>query len=420
MTNFNNSKSLYLSFIVAIMVTYLIPPYAIADRIGNHWIYLSTILLIITGFFQINRINIFKIEKESNETKYILWAYTSFILISTFSLFVAENKVESLVVISQQLTVFISFLILLKISSVFQEYQKTMFGVLYVFLIIELIFSSTPLIIDLSNNVMRMRSNDYVGLMSNINITSFSILYKLPVILYFYEKNKLKAAKVFNLIILSISFLTIIAIGSRASYLAIIACLIFYVLYKIFLDKRKSIKKILALTFTLIATIFFSIILSNKSNSQTAIDRVATINFNNIDGSTQQRINYYKSSFEIFKKHPIFGIGIGNWKYKSIEYNRFNLNGYIVPFVTHNDFLQVLNETGLFGFISYLLIFIFIMYSFLKRKNDKNLFFVILFMIIYVIDSLLNFPLVRTTSQIQFIIFLSIFFHSYKLSGAKE
>ena len=82
-----------------------------------------------------------------------------------------------------------------------------------------------------------------------------------------------------------------------------------------------------------------------------------------------------------------------------------------MPFVAHNDFLQILNENGLFGFLSYGLIFLFV--AFIILKNTKSLLYIYigLFFGVYFIDSMLNFPLVRQVSQLHFILFLTLFFN---------
>ena len=42
--------------------------------------------------------------------------------------------------------------------------------------------------------------------------------------------------------------------------------------------------------------------------------------------------------------------GLGNWKLKSIEYDSKNIEGYIVPYHAHSDFIQLGAELGVIGF----------------------------------------------------------------------
>ena len=73
-----------------------------------------------------------------------------------------------------------------------------------------------------------------------------------------------------------------------------------------------------------------------------------------------------------FKENPFFGNGIGNWKIISVKYDAPFMKDYIVQYHAHNDFLQFLAETGIFGFIFYLFFFIQILFFSIKRVQ-KNL-----------------------------------------------
>ena len=71
------------------------------------------------------------------------------------------------------------------------------------------------------------------------------------------------------------------------------------------------------------------------------------------------------------KSNPIFGTGLGNWKIKSIDYDSQDIEGYVVPYHAHSDFIQLGAELGLFGFLSYLGIF-FLTIFFAFKLAIKN------------------------------------------------
>ena len=101
---------------------------------------------------------------------------------------------------------------------------------------------------------------------------------------------------------------------------------------------------------------------------------------------------------------PLFGIGIGNWKIKSIEYAGADVSGYTVPYHTHNDFLQISAEIGVIGGIIYLMIYLIPIYQVLiKLKNrvldNLNLVYLLIISSIF-IDSMLNFPIARPINHI--------------------
>ena len=67
------------------------------------------------------------------------------------------------------------------------------------------------------------------------------------------------------------------------------------------------------------------------------------------------------------KLNPIFGVGFGNWKFKSIDYDKKNMVGYTVPYHAHSDFIQLGAELGILGFLLYSGFFLFSPYFILVK-----------------------------------------------------
>ena len=105
------------------------------------------------------------------------------------------------------------------------------------------------------------------------------------------------------------------------------------------------------------------------------------------------------------------GIGIGNWKIKSMKYDAKYATAYRVPFHAHNDFLQVAAESGVLASLFFILFLLYPFYVFIKHKiynnTDLKYFIILLMILVYTIDTLLNFPIARPISHI-FLIFMSI------------
>lgn len=381
----------------------------VADRIGIQWFYLSVVLLFSSLYLIYSKkINFTFLTDRFKYEKYVFISYSIFILTSIYSVFSAKNVTESLVVLSHYITIYLIFFITISLSKKINNFKAYIFTLLYLFLFIEIIFIITPIIKDIEVNSLVMRSNRYVGLMSNINITAFSLLYKVPVIFYFLEKSKNNFKLILHFFVFLIVTFSILILGSRASFLGLAFIFLFRIIFYILNYKKRFKKLILGLIITITLATLLNLKFTSSSNF---LDRAATISIVNNDSSINQRINYYKSSIEIFKENPFFGIGLGNWKFESINKNRFNITGYIIPFVAHNDFLQILNENGLFGFLSYGLIFLFVAYIILKNTKHPLYIYIGLFFGVYFIDSMLNFPLVRPVSQLHFILFLTLLFN---------
>ena len=52
-----------------------------------------------------------------------------------------------------------------------------------------------------------------------------------------------------------------------------------------------------------------------------ALSRAATISLSTNDGSVNQRLRYYQDVLTHMTSNPILGVGLGNWKLKSIDYD---------------------------------------------------------------------------------------------------
>ena len=77
--------------------------------------------------------------------------------------------------------------------------------------------------------------------------------------------------------------------------------------------------------------------------------------------------------------NPILGVGLGNWKIKSIDYDSKDIKGYVVPYHAHSDFIQLGAELGVLGFLLYSGLFLIaIIYSLklLIKKDFENEIFV--------------------------------------------
>lgn len=81
--------------------------------------------------------------------------------------------------------------------------------------------------------------------------------------------------------------------------------------------------------------------------------RFADIDLDNLtdrDSSTlAHRYELWQASIEVYKTHPLFGVGYGADRYRVGEY----LGQY--PWMIHNDYLSVLLGTGLVGFVLFII-----------------------------------------------------------------
>ncbi len=121
-----------------------------------------------------------------------------------------------------------------------------------------------------------------------------------------------------------------------------------------------------------------------------------------------QRFQMWEASIEIFKTSPLFGTGFNTYKYFSSEsladITQKNPKNYLYTLVgisnkTHQEFLQILAETGIVGFslfiISLVLLIVYWFKSiFFEKDFSKILFFLFVSssFIIIVVHSMVSSP----------------------------
>ena len=92
------------------------------------------------------------------------------------------------------------------------------------------------------------------------------------------------------------------------------------------------------------------------------------------------RIVSLKAGYEIFREHPVFGVGAGNLKQELKQLYAKKYADYVKPIMPHNQFLFVLASTGLFSFFFFLVAFFV---PFFYRKVYHNFFFLGFYMIFF-------------------------------------
>ena len=391
-------------------MTYAIPNFSSVDRIGNQYLYLSiinTLSIVCLYFFKINGLP--EIFKKSLTIK----IYCLFMISSLISIFYANNLPEAFITLNQYFNIFTSLLIFLIVIQKIDGKIDFIFKLFLVTIIIELLFSYSPILYDLENDGIIARSMDYKGLSANINITSFSIVFKVPIVFYFLNKTNNTLKKIALFLLLLAAFFLIFILGTRGALIALVVCLSIYIfdLFKNNLVLKNKIKSVSIILFALIVTTIFNLIVLRDSSSANVLNRAATISLSTQDGSVNQRLRFYKQGLTQFINNPFVPIGLGNWKLKSIEYDKNDINGYTIPYHAHNDFIQILAEQGFLGMFFYIMIYLSILVFIIKHKiiNSYDPRFVVLLtmILVFLLDSMINFPISRPISQLQIMLVLS-------------
>ena len=178
------------------------------------------------------------------------------------------------------------------------------------------------------------------------------------------------------LMILSIFFILIsFFIGERSNFVKTFIMISLFILFLV--DYKIKFKISLAIIILFFMGIFLS---TNKFYKKRYFDQMTDLfkkdGINNYLANSQYGA-HYDVAYEIFRQNKIFGVGIKNFRKHSFDTKYINQNhiykdwsGATHPHQIHYEFLS---ETGLFGYISFL-IFIFFSFfisikSYLYNKN---------------------------------------------------
>lgn len=127
--------------------------------------------------------------------------------------------------------------------------------------------------------------------------------------------------------------------------------------------QKKGITSLLTLVFFVLVGAFGTYYFQNIRTDLKKF--YSNINYNARQSSVEERLTIWKGSLEdVFVDHPVFGVGFGNWK---IHYSGSRnqpgraQRGRVVISKAHNVYIEALCETGIIGFLSYLLFVVIIL-----------------------------------------------------------
>lgn len=407
-----NYDFVILFYIAALLIIDFLPYFSAMEIIHPQFLYLSLLNLIVgivlyfNGSF--NSYNSIPILKKS----YVPIAYLGFLLLCSVSIFFAKNKGVGIVDLTQLVVVFCLFINL----TVLLQNRLHLFYKIIFFVGISAFLQSTQELYNLiktSNLISVVNAlNNLKGNTGNINILAASLTIKIPFLLIGinYFKNK-KKWFLYATLFLALTTIFLTAARTPLISLSLIFCLYIFYSLKINSFKKSSLLSNGALLLVVIlSTVITNLIFEKtKDNGRfnSVEDRFKQISTS--EGSAEARLTYWNNSVKLAKTSPLIGIGLGNYTIESIPYEKEFSNDNIVSLKSHNDFLEILAETGVFNFLIYLSIFVYVFFINLKRtikyKDDTQRTIAVgslMLIIVYGIDTLFNFPMYRPTMQIFF------------------
>ncbi|MDA9811972.1 O-antigen ligase family protein [Flavobacteriaceae bacterium] len=417
-------------FLIAYLCIGFTPNLEAVDKIAPQWL-LMGFLNLLSVFYIVYSRNSFGQRITQTLSTYLSITYIGFIVWAGFSYFYAINPTEVIVNISRQVNVLMMFLAMCFFVYSLKSKRTFLSFVITAILSIE-IYAVLNEALQMVNASGVISAGTLKGVTANRNITAFSIAIKIPFVLFLIYKNQKTLYKLILSGIILLSILCLSMIQSRASFLAVGLILVLFLGLCIVLfitDKNK--KHLFQFGYLLIpflaAIALNQVLLSDKGAD--ALARASTISAGTNDGSVNQRLRYYEDVVTHLSLNPIFGVGLGNWKLKSIDYDSRDIKGYVVPYHAHSDFIQLGAELGIVGFLLYLGVFVWavffvyrlIRHSTLSVEEKVFLFLLLTALGVYSVDANLNFPIARPQVLVVWTLIMALINYYYiKIQHAKN
>jgi O-antigen ligase len=249
------------------------------------------------------------------------------------------------------------------------------------------------------------------ALMIHFNYTVY-IAMAVFLLTYFlvYKKEKTNFQMLLAVVFLSTMLLNLLISGGRAGQIG------FFVMFFVLMInyfKEKILKGFL--TFGIVSSILFTLAYTYiplfQDRADKAVYELSHFRPGKQDTSLGIRLGLNKNYFEIVKEHPWIGVGTGDYL---DEYTLVNAKSTHPTPITHahNMYMQVLVQYGIFGLISFLLIFVYQLYVGFKIKDDLQVLR-IAFPLFFMAISMVYWYLYAFNTMLLFILFSAILYRKF-------
>jgi O-antigen ligase/tetratricopeptide (TPR) repeat protein len=405
----DSSNLIVLLFIVGYLLMDFLPSFKTIDRYSPQYVYLALVNIVIGIYCYCNP----KIVPQRLISIYrgssVLKTYVTFLFLCGVSIISAINASLAVVAFSKLLIIFCVFL---NLTILLYNRFELLFKIAFI-VGISILIQSILILYDFSKT---LDLSGIKGNSGNINILAASLNIKIPfLILGIIHFSNWKRAMLILALLLSV--IIIFLTGSRATFLGLgLQLIVFLVFYcKINTIKKAEFIKMACIIFPVIISFVISnLIFAKVGDSErykSVGSRIGQIELTNnpTDSSAKLRLDFWKNAGEIIAENPLLGVGIGNWKIKSLSYENTLIDDSNISSNAHNDFLEITAETGIVNGLVYLSLFVIIVWISVKKilqSKEKEVQLTAIFSLMllsgYGLDALLNFPLYIPAVQLGF------------------
>ena len=185
------------------------------------------------------------------------------------------------------------------------------------------------------------------------NFTSYTGCFLLPGLFALLITYRNKRKNAFFWIMLGVMALSMLLMSKRGFLLDLAISLVFVFLVSRYSEGRLKLKSSRVVIVTVSIIIIIGVLVAMYMSVpfvRQSVDNIVS-RFADDDGTLSGRTELYALALKLFKQHPIFGIGWGNFREQSLHV--FSTNNS-KTFETHNVYLQLLCEMGIVGLLAFL------------------------------------------------------------------
>jgi O-antigen ligase/Tfp pilus assembly protein PilF len=424
----NNNLILTILSIFTIFISLFIN-----NKVYNHRVNQQFILIL----FAINFLCTFIIKALSSEKIIFIKSklylpICFFTALLTVSLFLGNNIAVSL---GDYLN-FISYIILFFIALNFIKSEKDFNSLIRVFFVTSFLVSFYAIIQYYGFDPYYKHLGKLTSTIGQKNWISNYLAMLFPVGFSYFLLEDSKRIKLSHFLYLSILFVSLLICQSRGIWISIILTIIFaiiiiykYKLGRIFRKNNKWLITLLAVF--LITALVFSVENPFNKSRMTVPERAMSTFEVASDPSINTRFLMWRVTFGMFKDNPLFGSGIGTFKYHYLDYQARYLqkNPQYIRYAgkaaeAHNEYLQLASEIGIVGLVSFLsiiLIFYFSVYQWFEKvgedRKKMTVFGLLLGITCFLIHCMVTFPLHVPVLGATFFIILGMALAYMKILG---
>lgn len=199
---------------------------------------------------------------------------------------------------------------------------------------------------------------------------------------FIFNKQYGPGTRILSLVVFSILLIALFFSYSRAAWLSLAAGVIVFIIVMLKIKFKwvfATAAIIILLFFTFQQQIFDQLEKNKQDSSANVVEHIQSMTNISSDASNLERINRWQSAIRMFSERPFWGWGPGTYQFLYAPYQRSKERTIISTNAgdmgnAHSEYIGPMAESGVFGFLTLFLIFVYSIYTglMLYKKTDNK------------------------------------------------